>query len=397
MFLNLLFGVLYVYLTFWAVYFLFFGVIGHLRHSRPIGRSWSADFLVLLPAYKEDAVILDSARKATCHNYPQDMYDVMVIADSLQPETVAALRAIPVEVLEVNFEKSTKSKSLNAALSAVVKEYDAVVILDADNTMEPNFLSKMATKYNRGCKAIQGHRMAKNTNTKLAFLDAMSEEVNNHIFRLGHRKLGLSCGLIGSAMVFDLTLFKEIMGQIEAVGGFDRELELRLIDRGIRIEYIHDAYVLDEKVQKQEVFHNQRRRWLAAQYHYFGRYAFSGLKALFRGRFDYANKVLQGIQVPRILLPGLIFILGIFSAIFSLSPSWIYWGVSLIGVLVALLISIPRRLYSWQMVKALVELPITFVNMLLLLFKLKGANKTFIHTTHENLDDKPKQKATHSN
>ncbi len=239
--------------------------------------------------------------------------------------------------------------------------------------------------------------MAKNTNSKLAYLDAMSEEVNNHIFRLGHRKLGLSCGLIGSAMVFDLTLFKEIMGQIEAVGGFDRELELRLIDRGIRIEYVHDAYVLDEKVQKQEVFHNQRRRWLAAQYHYFGRYAFSGLKALFRGRFDYANKVLQGIQVPRILLPGLIFILGIFSAIFSLSPSWIYWGVSFVGVLVALLISIPRRLYSWQMVKALAELPATFLNMLLLLFKLKGANKTFIHTTHENLDDKPKQKATHSN
>lgn len=394
MLLNFFLWIIYVYLTFWVAYFLFFAVVAHLRHSRPIGRSWSASFLVLYPAYKEDRVIIESVENALKHNYPNDMFDVLVIADSLKSETIEELRQLGAEVLEVSFERSTKSKSLNAALGHVYKEYDAVVVLDADNHMEPNFLSKMATKYNRGGKAIQGHRTAKNTNTKLAYLDAVSEEVNNHIFRLGHRKVGLSSALIGSGMVFDYTLFKDVMPQVEAVGGFDRELELRLIGQGIKIEYVHDAYILDEKVQRQEVFHNQRRRWLAAQLHYFRRYALSGLKALFRGKLDYANKVVQGIQVPRLLLPGLIAIFGAAAAILSLSPSWIYWLASFVGVVAALMVATPRRFYTKELLKATLELPRTFVSMLGLLFKLRGANKTFIHTEHGKVEKE--EKASHS-
>lgn len=398
MLINLLLWIIYLYLSFWAVYLLFFGIAGHLHHSRLTGRSWSTTFLVLIPAYKEDSVILDSARSAANHNYPKDKFDVLVIADSLQPSTIEELKAIPVNVLEVQFEKSTKSKSLNAALSNISDDYKAVVVLDADNHMEPDFLAKMATKINCGGRAIQGHRTAKNTNTKLAILDAVSEEINNHIFRLGHRKVGLSSALIGSAMTFELNLFREMMEQIEAVGGFDRELELRLISKGISIDYLHDAYVLDEKVQQQNAFEKQRRRWLAAQFHYFKQYARSGLRALFKGKIDYANKVLQGIQVPRLLLPGFLFLFGILALIGGLEPTWVHWAISLLVAVVALLVSIPRKLYNKQLLLACTQIPATFINMALLLLKLKGANKTFIHTPHGQLDSKitAKEEATDS-
>jgi cellulose synthase/poly-beta-1,6-N-acetylglucosamine synthase-like glycosyltransferase len=388
MLINLLLWIVYGYLSFWAAYFLFFGIAGHLHHTRPTGRSWNTSFLVLIPAYKEDSVIIDSAQNAAQHNYPQDMYDVVVIADSLSVDTAAALRELPVNVLEVQFEKSTKSKALNAALASTSKEYDAVVVLDADNHMQPDFLSKMATKLNRGALAIQGHRTAKNTNTNLALLDAVSEEINNHIFRLGHRKVGLSSALIGSAMAFDYKLFKEIMEQVEAIGGFDRELELRLIRRGISIDYLHDAYVLDEKVQQRATFEKQRKRWLAAQLHYFKRFALSGLVALLKGRIDYANKVIQGIQVPRLLLPGFLFIFGVLSATLALTPSWVYWSASLLATVVSLLLAIPRRLYNRQLLHACANIPSSFLSMALLLVKLNGANKSFIHTTHGQFNTK---------
>ena len=79
--------------------------------------------------------------------------------------------------------------------------------------------------------------MAKNLDTPLARLDALSEAVNNHVFRRGHAALGLSAALIGSGMAFDYALFAELMAQAEAVGGFDKELELTLTRRGIRIAY----------------------------------------------------------------------------------------------------------------------------------------------------------------
>src|SRR6267142_6771562 len=61
-------------------------------------------FLVLIPSYKEDSVILDVAKKALEQSYPVSHYKVAVIADSLQPSTLAALRQLPIEVVEVHFE-----------------------------------------------------------------------------------------------------------------------------------------------------------------------------------------------------------------------------------------------------------------------------------------------------
>src|SRR5688500_548525 len=63
---------------------------------------------VLIPAYREDAVIPGVAAQALQQNYPADCYDVIVIADSLQPETLVNLAALPIRVVEVSFEKSTK-------------------------------------------------------------------------------------------------------------------------------------------------------------------------------------------------------------------------------------------------------------------------------------------------
>jgi len=99
-----------------------------------------------------------------------------------------------------------------------------VVILDADNLMAKDFLKRMNLGFANGFKVIQGHRIAKNSDTSFALLDGISEEINNHIFRQGHRAAGLSSALIGSAMGFEYVLFKRFMIDIDAIGGFDKEL-----------------------------------------------------------------------------------------------------------------------------------------------------------------------------
>ena len=89
----------------------------------------------------------------------------------------------------------------------------------------------------------------------------------------------------------DYVFFKHMMSTIEAVGGFDKELELKLLRDREKIEYLHNALVYDEKVQKATVFANQRKRWLSAQFIYFRRFFFSGLRELFlRGFWPAFNR-----------------------------------------------------------------------------------------------------------
>ena len=381
-----------IYLGFAAIYIFVFALAGLFPRKQEINSNPQLrKVAVLIPGYKEDEVIVDVAQHALKQNYPQDKYDVVIIADSFQKRTLDQLKILPVKVIEVVFDVSTKSKALNKAMTELGDDYDIALVLDADNIMEEDFLGKINQAFEIGYSVVQGHRVAKNTNTSFAVLDAISEEVNNHIFRKGHRNLGFSSALIGSGMAFNYSFFKSTMANVKAIGGFDKELELKLLKDRNKIEYLHDAIVLDEKVQKSEVFAKQRKRWLSAQFVYFGKYFFPGVYHLFlKGNIDFFDKVYQMVSPPRILLIGLItiftFLYGFIGLIFPdatfLKFTFITWLPVFALVVLAFLFSIPRKFYSAKTMKAILTLPKAFFVMFTSLFKLKGANKKFIHTEH---------------
>ncbi|BAX80469.1 glycosyltransferase [Labilibaculum antarcticum] len=384
--------VLYIYFGIAALYIFIFAFAGVFPYKQKLAlKTTNRKFAVLIPGYKEDSVIIDVAKDALQQNYSNDHYDVVVIADSFQAETLKSLKELPIKVVEVSFDVSTKSKALNKAMQVIGDEYDVALVLDADNLMAEDFISKVNNAFDNGFTVVQGHRAAKNVNTSFAILDAISEEVNNHIFRKGHRVLGFSSALIGSGMAFDYQFFKETMSQVNAIGGFDKELELRLLKDRKKIEYLHDALVLDEKVQKSEVFANQRKRWLSAQFIYFARYFFPGLyHLLFKGNFDFFDKVYQMVSPPRILLLGLVGIItGFYTCIWFLLPdsgfvqfTILDWLPVFAMVVLAFIVSIPRKFYNRKTLVAVLTLPKAFFLMFVSLFKLKGANKKFIHTKH---------------
>jgi len=372
----------FVYVVSYTFIFSFAG----LFYGNPIAASKThKKFAVFIPAYKEDSVIVGVAQKALTQSYPNEFYDVIIIADSLQHETILKLRELPIIVVEVKFESSTKVKSLNEALRQVSDNYDYAIILDADNVMLPDFIERINAAHQGGLSAIQGQRLPKNTNSTLSFLDGLSEAINNHIYRQGTTALGLSASINGSGVSFEFHTFKRLLSGMNSIGGFDRELELLLLENKIKVVYYKDAKVLDEKVEKTAVFENQRKRWISSQYHYLGKYFNSGVVALFKGNFTYFNSsVLRNIQLPRLINLGL---LGILPIALYFIRGYLFFGYAVWPVLLAIMIlsmffATPREYYSWEMVKAIAKLPGLFLRMFLLLFKLKGANKKFIHTPH---------------
>lgn len=340
-------------------------------------------FAILIPGFKEDSVIIETAMDALNQNYPRHLFDVVVIADSFLPETVEELINLPIRLVEVSFENSTKSKSINKALEILPEDYDVALILDADNLIENDFIKKINNSFSQGYVCVQGHRLAKNLDTSMAILDAISEEVNNSMFRKGHRVLGLSAALIGSGMAFDYKFYKNVMKSIDAVGGFDKELELILIKGGHAIEYCEDAIVYDEKVATIHHFSKQRRRWLSAQWIYL-KHSFlsSFLELLTHGNFDYFIKAVQFSFPPRSLLIVFLFFATLIS-IFINPLVWTFiWAAMFLMVCFALLMATPRYFYNKNTLIALLSLPQGLLIMFLTLFRLSGANKKFIHTEH---------------
>lgn len=383
---------LFSYFSLSVVYTLFFSIAGKVARRKstvPDDSSLYNKIAVFIPAYKEDQIIESVVKHMLDQSYPSSHFDIIVIADSFQPSTVDRLSRYPIRVIPVDFVKSTKTKSLNYAFDHIKDAYEIAVISDADNVLEKDFLLKINQIYNAGYRAIQGRRVAKNMNTSFAALDAISESINNHIFRKGFNAVGLSSALIGSGMAFNYEALREKLLAINAVGGFDKELQLSFLLEGKKILYVEDAIAFDEKIESSRDFENQRRRWLHSQFFYLKKYFVPGIKQLFRGNISYFNlAVLCNLFLPRLLNIGALLALSLAATlgkeVLVISP--IYWYILSALYTAALLLAIPANLYNRKLLKTLYRLPSAFLVMLRSLVRTKGANKEFIHTTHTKTD-----------
>ncbi len=383
--------VLLIVLCVIAAYFLFsvgyifiFSVAGKLFYKQKFNKEATnyRKIAVLVPAYKEDGIILSTAQYLLKQDYPKEFYDVYIIADSFLSETINTLKQLPLQVIEVKFDKSTKTKSLNKAFEQIPDQYDIALICDADNILATDFLQYINSAFANGAVAVQGCRVAKNLDTPFAILDACSEAINNHIFRKGANALGFSSAIIGSGMAYEYHTVKNILGSISAVGGFDKILQLQVVASKNKIYYLADALVYDEKVSSSQAFKQQRKRWVSSQFIYLKRFFVPAFKYLLKGNLDYFNlAVLNNIILPRIFL---IAILPLFAlvAFFINKTIGIICFAAWIIYLFSLLLGIPAPMYNKQLLVALLRLPKAFLIMLGTLLHLKKANKTFIHTVH---------------
>ena len=336
-------------------------------------------FAVLFPAYKEDRIIESVVRSFLNQDYPKELYDVVVISDHMQDETNARLTELPIMLLKAEYEESSKAKALNLAKEKLdASKYDVVVIMDADNVVEKDFLREINKVYYAGVRAIQAHRTAKNRNTEIAILDGLSEEVNNSIFRRGHINLGISSALIGSGMAFDYKWFFQNISKVYSTGE-DKELEALLLKQGVYIEFLDHVLVYDEKTQGEKGFYNQRRRWLASQYAQWARVFRDLPGAIFSLNIDYADKLVQWLLPPRLILFGGIIMMGCIMQIIDW-PLALKWWLLFIITGITLCLAIPDKLVDDQFKKSITKLPLLFFMMVINLFRMKGAYRKFAHT-----------------
>ena len=319
-------------------------------------------FIVLIPAYKDDHVILNTVKSILSQTYPQRLFDVTLVSDHHSEMTNMRLAQHPITLLSPNFEKSSKAKSLQYAILNLpeFKIYDVVVILDADDIVGPEFLEQLNDAYETaGTRAIVTHKLPRNRDTSAARLSTIFEEINNSIFRRGHITLGFSSAIMGSGVAYEFDWFKNNIMKVRGMAE-DKELEAMLIRQRIYIDYFDNIYVYNEKKREVAELNRQHRYWVLEQ-------MYSAIKnvrylpaALFNRQYDLVDKILQWMLIPRSVLIAIVFVMSLILPFiyFTLAIKWwiitIIWGFSLA-------IATPDELVDKHWDKDFVTLPIVSI------------------------------------
>ena len=384
-YIHILDLLLWAFMTISVAYITFYALVSLFSRKGiktvDVPESPESTFLVLFPAYSEDRVIVGSVKKFLFQNYPQDKYHVAVISDHQQESTERLLSDLPVTLLRPVFDKSSKAKALQYAISEVSGQYDYVVVLDADNIVETDFLHRLNILLKEGYKAVQCHRCAKNSDSSVSVLDGVSEEINNTLFRKAHNLIGLSSALIGSGMCFDYSWFSSHVTKLTTAGE-DRELEVFLLREGIYIKYADDILVFDEKVSSADNFQRQRQRWMSAQVNCFLSMLRHLPEAVIRLNINYIDKTIQQMLIPRsMLLLSLLFMSFLISII---APWWsLKWWSLLLLTCLSLFLAIPVRLRTKAVFSKVGTLLRLSIKMARNVRHIDHKNEDFIHTDHK--------------
>ena len=319
-----------LYLGFFAIAALF-----NRHHNIPRSKQQNR-FVIIIPAFHQDKVIEQTVISVLGQAYPQRMFDITVISDHQSEMTNMRLAQYPITLLTPDFEESSKAKSLQYAVLNLpeFKIYDIVLILDADNIIEQDFLQKVNDAFEvAATRAIQTHRISRNRDTAAARLDAIFEEINNAIFRRGHTNIGLSSALAGSGTAYDFNWFKTNIMKAKTAGE-DKEMEALLLRQEIFIDYFDNLYVYSEKKRSTLKLNEQRGRWATQQFQTLIRNVKFLPGAIFRKQYDLADKIIQWMLVPRTKMVGIIMLMSVILPFIYLTMALKWWAIAAITLFI---------------------------------------------------------------
>lgn len=315
-------------------------------------------FLILIPAHNEELLLGGVLDQLRALSYPASHATVAVIADNCGDRTAEVARQHGATVFErTDPVLRGKGQALNWAmrerLAGGAIAYDAVVILDADSVVNPDFLWFMDEALAGGAEALQGYYGVQNplehwrTSMMTVSLAAF------HFLRpLGRDRLGLPCGLKGNGMCFSRRLVEQFGYPAFSVVE-DVELALLYLRQGIRVRFVPGAHVLGQMAVSAGASNTQRARWEGGRLALIRTQAWPLLKEGFRlcdaSRTDGA--------IDLILPPFTLLVLGTALPVAAISTVWfmnrdVIWGITPILWGVALAIEIAYLLTSLILIRA---------------------------------------------
>ena len=233
------------------------------RTARPSSR-----ILIVIPAHDEEPVVSMAVQSCLDVDYPRALFDVLVIADNCSDRTAVLARVAGARVME-RFDEAEKSKGhaidylINALEQSVeFSSIDALVIVDADSTVDRGLLAAFDQDLRAGCDWIQAYYTVANPDASWRTrLLTYAFSLFNGVMPLGKTRLGLGGSFKGNGMCLSVRGLRRIPWHCH---GLVEDLEYTWILRmaGEVVVFQPEVSVYSVMPTRgDEGAGNQRRRW----------------------------------------------------------------------------------------------------------------------------------------
>ncbi len=287
---NFIISILFTMCYFYQFVYVFVGLI---KKAPQLTAKKNHRFAVVISARNEANMIENLISSIKNQNYPKELIDTFVVADNCTDNTAEVARNCGAIVYE-RFNKQLVGKGY--ALDWLFKhikedmpdnEYEAYIVFDADNIVDPNFVAEMNKAFDNGYRVLTSYRNSKNYSENwisagysLWFLRE-AKFLNN-----SRMNLGTSCAISGTGFLVSADIIKKNDGWIHHLLTEDIEFTVDSVIHGEIIGYCEKAVLYDEQPVTLYQSYLQRLRWSKGFYQVFGKYGAKLFTGMLKGSFS---------------------------------------------------------------------------------------------------------------
>ena len=259
---------------------------------------------VMIPAHNEETVITNTVENILQMNYTN--FDVIVIDDRSTDNT-----AYVIKNLEQKYEKVTaliRSKDAFPGKSAVLNDAfkiakgEAILVFDADATVEPDFLSKLIPYLEpKDVGAVQARKVIRNKNQNLLTRCQNNEYTMDTHFQVGRDSVKGAVELRGNGELIKRQALEDINGWNNYTIVDDLDMSTRLHIKGWDVRFCPEAIVYEEGIAYIRPLYRQRRRWLEGTIRRYLEYAGD---VLFSKKMSLRASLDMTAYISQFIMPG---------------------------------------------------------------------------------------------
>ena len=272
------------------------------KHPPVVNESYKPFVTIMVPAHNEEYVISNTVENILAIDYPN--FEVIVIDDRSTDNTANVVRD-----LELKYEKVKafirpqdafpgKSAVLNDAME--MAKGDAILVFDADATVEPDFLNKLIPHLEPAdVGAVQARKIIRNKDYNFLTRCQNNEYTLDTHFQTGRDAVKGAVELRGNGELIKREALEDIGGWNNYTITDDLDMSTRLHIKGWDIRFCPEACVYEEGIVYVFPLFRQRRRWLEGTIRRYLEYfaeAMRSKKMSLRARLDMAIYITQFIM-----------------------------------------------------------------------------------------------------
>ncbi len=272
------------------------------RHPQVINENYKPYVSIMIPAHNEEEVISNTVENILQLDYPS--FEIIVIDDRSSDNTANVINELAnkyEKVVAYIRDKDVfpgKSAVLNDALK--IAKGEAILVFDADATVEPDFLKKLIPNLEPAdVGAVQARKIIRNKDDNFLTKCQNNEYTMDTHLQAGRDAVKGAVELRGNGELIKREAIEDIGGWNNYTITDDLDMSTRLHIKGWDVRFCPEACVYEEGIMYIFPLFRQRRRWLEGTIRRYLEYsgeAITSKKMSLRAQLDMTIYIAQFIM-----------------------------------------------------------------------------------------------------